>query len=216
MNAARLALYFADECHKYVVSGSSTAGDPYFMNLSRSNNVVNICATQSYAWIVEVLGREAANVYISAFGVQFWLQQTDPETCRRAAEICGTVMREEVSADHNVNFGGLIDALGSGREVRVRHRIRSAEKERFRAEDFAHLNAGEVIAFNKGRKGRHAKIVRGRTAYHFCTKRPDGVAAVRERVREYYRELIENVTQERGETSRWDCAPSPPFMPNSD
>ncbi|MGD0094559.1 MAG: hypothetical protein ABSE73_32010, partial [Planctomycetota bacterium] len=56
--STRLAFYFADECHKYIVSGSSTAGDPYFMNLSRSNNVVNICATQSYAWIVEVIGRQ--------------------------------------------------------------------------------------------------------------------------------------------------------------
>ena len=104
LNSGRLALYFADECHKYIISGSSTAGDPYFMNLSRSNNVVNICATQSYAWIVEVIGREAANVYISAFGVQFWLQQTDPETCRRASEICGRVTEEKVSADHTVNF----------------------------------------------------------------------------------------------------------------
>ena len=204
LNAARLALYFADECHKYVISGSSTAGDPYFMNLSRSNNVVNLCATQSYAWIVEVLGRDAANVFISAFGIQFWLQQTDPETCRRAAEICGTVTREEVSADHNLNFGGVMEALGSGREVRVRHQVRCADKERYRAEDFAHLNVGDIIAFNKGRMGRSSKIVRGRAEYHFCTKRPDGVAAVRERVREYYRELLENLAHERGEGERWD------------
>ncbi|MGD1031000.1 MAG: TraM recognition domain-containing protein [Opitutaceae bacterium] len=205
LNGTRLALYLADECHKYVISGSSTAGDPYFMNLSRSNNVVNLCATQSYAWIVEVLGREAANVFISAFGVQFWLQQTDPETCRRAAEICGTVMREEISADHNLNFGGVLEALGTGREIRIRHQVRCAEKERFRAEDFAHLNVGDIIAYNKGRKGRAAKVVRGRAAYHFCTKKPDGVNAVRECVREYYRGLLENIAHERGETGRWDC-----------
>ena len=45
LNSSRLVLYFADECHKYIISGSATAGDPYFMNLSRSNNIVNICAT---------------------------------------------------------------------------------------------------------------------------------------------------------------------------
>jgi len=207
LNNARLALYFADECHKYVISGSSSAGDPYFMNLSRSNNVVNLCATQSYAWIVEVLGRDAANVFISAFGVQFWLQQTDPETCRRAAEICGTVTREEISADHNLNFAGVLEALGAGREVRIRHQVRCAEKERFRAEDFAHLNVGDIIAFNKGRKGRSSKIVRGRADYHFCTKKPEGIAAVHERVREYYRELLENLAHERGEAGRWDCRP---------
>jgi hypothetical protein len=207
LNGTRLALYFADECHKYVISGSSSAGDPYFMNLSRSNNVVNLCATQSYAWIVEVLGRDAANVFISAFGIQFWLQQTDPETCRRAAEICGTVMREEVSADHNLNFGGVMEAIGSGREVRIRHQVRCAEKERYRADDFAHLNVGDIIAFNKGRKGSSSKIVRGRAQYHFCTKRPDGIAAVRERVREYYREVLENLAHERGESGRWDCRP---------
>ncbi len=205
LNQARLALYFADECHKYLVSGSSTAGDPYFMNLSRSNNVVNLCATQSYAWIVEVIGREAAEVYISAFGVQFWLQQTDPETCRRAAEICGTVSREIVCAEHSLNFSGLLEALGSGRPVAVRHQVRTEEKKRFGAEDFAHLNVGDIVAYNKGRKGRTAKVSKGRAAFHPCTRKPDGPAAVRERVREYYRELLENLTHERGESRRWDC-----------
>jgi len=207
LNGTRLALYLADECQKYVISGSSTAGDPYFMNLSRSNNVVNLCATQSYAWIVEVLGREAANVFISAFGIQFWLQQTDPETCRRAAEICGTVMREEISADHNLNFGGMMEALNTGREIRIRHQVRCTEKERFRAEDFAHLNVGDIIAYNKGRKGRLSKVMRGKAVYHFCTQKPDGVAAVRDCVREYYRELLENLAHERGERERWDCRP---------
>jgi hypothetical protein len=177
------------------------------MNLSRSNNVDNICATQSYAWIVEVIGREAAEVYLSAFGVQFWLQQTDPETCRRAAEICGTVSREAVSAEHNVTLSGLVGALGSGKEISVRHQVRTEEKARFRAEDFAHLDVGDIIAYNKGRKGRIAKVTKGRAAYHFCTRRPDGIAAVNDRMREYYREIIENLTHERGESRRWDCEP---------
>jgi hypothetical protein len=205
LNSARLALYFADECHKYVISGSSTAGDPYFMNLSRSNNVVNICATQSYAWIVEVIGREAANVYISAFGVQFWLQQTDPETCRRAAEICGTIAREKVSAEHNLDFAGVRGALATGREIVIRQRVRTEEKERFRAEDFAHLDVGDIVAYNKGREGRTAKVAKGRARYHFCTRKPDGVAAVQACVREYFRAVIENLTHERGQTRRWDC-----------
>ena len=209
LNASRLAVYFADECHKYVISGSSTAGDPYFMNLSRSNNVVNICATQSYAWIVEVIGREAANVYISAFGVQFWLQQTDPETCRRAAEMCGRVTREQVTEDHNLTLGGILGSLSTGRAPSVRRLVRDEERERHRAEDFSQLNVGEVIAYNKGREGRLAKVARGRTSYLFCTSRPAGAAAVGARVREYYRELLENLTHERSQSSRWDAtAPS--------
>ena len=56
LNRSRLALYLADECHKYALAGSAAAGDPYFMNLSRSNQVVNLCATQSYAWLVEGAG----------------------------------------------------------------------------------------------------------------------------------------------------------------
>jgi len=204
LNSTRLALYFADECHKYLISGSSTAGDPYFMNLSRSNNVVNICATQSYAWIVEVIGRDAANVYISAFGVQFWLQQTDPETCRRAAEICGRVTREEVTTDHNLNFSGLLGALAGGREIAVRHCVREEERERHRAEDFAQLDVGDIIAYNKGRAGRHAKVARGRASYLFCTEKPAGTAAVNRRLREYYREVLENLTHERGQGARWD------------
>ena len=209
MNASRLAVYFADECHKYVISGSSTAGDPYFMNLSRSNNVVNLCATQSYAWIVEVIGREAANVYISAFGVQFWLQQTDPETCRRASEICGRITREKVSADHTIDFAGLMGALGGGRGMSVRHRVAEEERERFRPDDFALLDVGDIIAYNKGRPGRMEKVSKGRADYIFCTGKPEGVAAVNRRMREYYREILENLSHERGESARWDCAPRP-------
>ena len=179
------------------------------MNLSRSNNVVNICATQSYAWIVEVIGREAANVYISAFGVQFWLQQTDPETCRRAAEICGLMTRERISADHNFNFTGFLGALSDGKELVVRHHVREEEKERHRPEDFSHLNVGEIIAYNKGRPGRVAKVAKGRAAYIFCTRKPEGPAAVSQRVREYYREVLENLTHERGQSSRWSACPDP-------
>jgi hypothetical protein len=208
LNGTRLALYLADECHKYVISGSATAGDPYFMNLSRSNRVVNLCATQSYAWIMEVIGREAANVYISAFGVQFWLQQTDPETCRRAAEICGRVTREKVTADHDFNLGGFLGALASGRSLVVRHQVREEKEERFGPEDFSHLDVGDVIAYNKGRRGRHAKVVRGRVSYIFCTQQPAGAAAVNARVREYYREILENLTHERGQAARLDSAPA--------
>ena len=210
LNRTRLAVYFADECHKYVISGSATAGDPYFMNLSRSNQVVNLCATQSYAWIVEVLGREAANVYISAFGVQFWLQQTDPETCRRAAEICGSITREKVSAEHNFNLGGLLGALGSGREMVIRHQRREEEAPRHRAEEFALLDVGDIVAYNKGRPGRIGKVGKGRARYHFCTQRPDGVAAVHARLREYYREVLENLAHARGESGRWDCGSADP------
>ncbi|HVW22037.1 MAG TPA: TraM recognition domain-containing protein [Opitutaceae bacterium] len=204
LNSARLVLYCADECHKYATGGSATAGDPYFMNLSRSNNVVNLCATQSYAWIVEVIGREAANVYISAFGVQFWLQQTDPETCRRAAEICGTVVRSRASLEQDFNLAALASALGGGRALAIRRRTREEREERIRAEDFARLDVGEIVAYNKGRPGRAGKVARGRAEYLPCTRRPAGPAAVNARVREYYREVIENLTHQRGEGGRWD------------
>lgn len=209
LNSTRLALAFTDECHKYIISGSSTAGDPYFMNLSRSNNVVNFCATQSYAWIIEVIGREAANVYISAFGVQFWLQQTDPETCKRASEICGMVTREKVSADHNIDLGGLLGTLSNGRGLTVRHRLSNEEKDRYRPEDFAHLNVGDIVAYNKGCEGKVAKVRKGKSNYIFCTEKPRGVTAVNARVREYYREIIENLSHERGQDARWDCQPRP-------
>ena len=203
LNCNRLALYFADECHKYAIGGATTAGDPYFMNLSRSNNVVNICATQSYAWLVDVLGRDTANVYISAFGVQFWLQQTDPETCKRAAEICGTVIQEDLQEDHNLDFANIWAALGSGKEVILNNHRKSRQKERYRSEEFAQLDVGDIVAFNKGRQGKMAKVVRGRAEYHFCTAKPDGINAVRCRVREYYREILENITHERGEAETW-------------
>ncbi len=209
LNSRRLALYFADECHKYVISGSSTAGDPYFMNLSRSNNVVNLCATQSYAWIVEVIGREAANVYISAFGVQFWLQQTDPETCRRAAEICGTRRRERMSAEPELDAAVLLRALGGGAPPAVQRQRREEERPRFRPEDFALLDVGDVVAYNKGRPGRTSKVAKGRAQYGFCTQRPAGVAAVAARVREYYREVLENLTHQRGQSRFWDETATP-------
>ena len=206
LNATRLALYFADECHKYVISGSATAGDPYFMSLSRSNQVVNLCATQSYAWIVEVIGREAANVYISAFGVQFWLQQTDPETCRRAAEICGTVTREKTSVDHDFNLTGFLRSLSAGKDLVLRHHVREEKEERFRPEDFTHLDVGDIIAYNKGRTGRMAKVTKGRATYHFCTSKPAGPPPSTPASASTYRELLENLTHERGQSARWDCA----------
>jgi TraM recognition site of TraD and TraG len=206
LNPSRLVVYFADECHKYAASGSSSAGDPSFMNLSRSANVANICATQSYAWLVEVIGREAANVYLAAFGVQFWLQQTDPETCRRASEICGVVRRRRVTAEHEDGCGGFLAALATGREPPVRRTVGEEERPRIRPEEFSALDVGEVIAYNKGRPGPDAKVVRGRARYLPCTRRPGGPAAVSARMREYYRELLENLAHERGETSRWDAA----------
>jgi hypothetical protein len=205
LNGTRLALYFADECHKYAISGSATAGDPYFMNLSRSNNVVNLCATQSYAWIVEVLGREAANVYISAFGVQFWLQQTDPETCRRASEICGLAPRDRPGPGEELDAAGICGALKGGRAPSVRRRVVEEEEPRFRPDDFALLNVGDIVAYNKGRPGRIAKVAKGRAEYEFCTRRPAGTAAVSARVREYYREVLENLAWERGEAGKWEA-----------
>jgi len=204
LNSSRLALYFADECHKYVIGGSVSAGDSYFMNLSRSNNVINICATQSYAWLVDSLGRDTANVYISAFGIQFWLQQTDPETCKRAADICGTFTEETILDDQNINLSGLWNTFNSGKEIILSHKRKTDQKERFRADEFAQLNVGEVISFNKGRIGKFDKVVRGVVDYDFCTSKPNGVNAVRHRVREYYREIIENLTYESGNQQYWD------------
>lgn len=205
LNSTRLALYLADECHKYAAAGSATAGDPYFMNLSRSNQVANLCATQSYAWLVEVLGRDAANVYISAFGVQFWLQQTDPETCRRAAEICGCVTREKVSTEHDLNLGGMIDALGSARPLTLRRRRHEEDGARFRPEEFALLDVGETIGYNKGLPGRAAKVRRGRVSYLPGTRPPAGPRAINAAVRDYYRELLERRAAETDHGGQWDC-----------
>ena len=204
LNSTRLALYFADECHKYVTGGSVSAGDSYFMNLSRSNNVVNICATQSYAWLVDALGRDTANVYISAFGVQFWLQQTDPETCKRAADICGTVTEDTLVDDQNINFASLWATFNSGKELVLSHQHRTSHKDRFRSDEFSQLNVGETISYNKGHTGKFDKVVRGIVNYDFCTSKPSGVNAVRLRVREYYREIIENITYESGNHKCWD------------
>jgi hypothetical protein len=63
---------------------------------------------------------------------------------------------------------------------------------------------GDIIAYNKGRAGRHAKVARGRASYLFCTEKPAGTAAVNRRLREYYREVLENLTHERGQGARWD------------
>ena len=66
-------------------------------------------------------------------------------------------------------------AVARGRPVAIRHQVREEEGERYRPEDFAHLDVGETIAYNKGRSGRGAKVARGRTAYLYCTRQPDGV-----------------------------------------
>ena len=138
--------------------------------------------------------------------MQVWLQQTDPETCPRAAEICGRVTREKVSADPDFNLGGFLGALAGGKSLVVRRHVREEKEDRFSPEEFSHLDVGDVLAYNKGRRGRHAKVVRDRVTYLFCTQKPAGLAAVNARVREYYREILVNLTAARGPSARRDCA----------
>ena len=100
----------------------------------------------------------------------------------------------------------MLSALGSGRELTIRRRRQDEEISRHRAEDFALLDVGAVIAYNKGRVGRTAKVRKGRVIYLDCTRPPDGPAAIRDRVREYYREILENRTHAVGRPEQWDAA----------
>jgi hypothetical protein len=101
----------------------------------------------------------------------------------------------------------MLTALESGRELTIRHRRHLEETSRHRSEDFALLDVGAVIAYNKGRPGRSAKVRKDRVAYLECTRPPDGPAAIRDRVREYYRELLENRTHDLGRDEQWDAVP---------
>jgi len=69
------------------------------------------------------------------------------------------------------------------------------------------LDVGAVIAYNKGRPGRAAKVHKDRVAYLECTRPPEGPLAIRDRVREYYRELLENRAHDSGRDEQWDAVP---------
>jgi hypothetical protein len=100
-----------------------------------------------------------------------------------------------------------VSALESGRELTIRRRRLEAEVSRHPAEDFALLDVGAVIAYNKGRPGRAAKVHQDRVEYLECTRPPDGPRAIGECVREYYRDLLENRAHDAGQDEQWDAVP---------
>ena len=123
------------------------------------------------------------------------------------------VTREKVTADHNLNFAGLAGARGRPDACRSATGAAGGKRQRFRAEDFAHLNVGDIIAYNKGRPGRSAKVAQGPRRLHLLhgSRWLSGREPARARV---FREILENMTHERGQSRLWDCEPlSEPEVP---
>lgn len=203
LNPGRIVVQLIDEAQRHIVAAGTEAGDHYFMAQSRSNRVVNIYATQSYAWIYKAVGKDAGNVFLTCVGNQFWLQQTDPDTNKRASEICGSAHEEKRSAETNLN---LFEVAG-GKGGSVKQKVSYEEKARFKPEDFALLSTSDVIAFNKGEEGKRDKVKKGKLAFGYVTSK-DGKKKAGARFREYYREFMENRLHHTGQWHMLDCDPA--------
>ncbi len=210
LNPKRAILQLIDEAQRYIVASGTEAGDPYFIAQSRSNRCINIYATQSYAWIYKAVGKDAGNVFLTCLGNQYWLQQTDPDTTKRASEICGNVEIEKFEYEHNLT---MMD-VSRNRDGAVKTRTRTEEKARFRPDDFTLLNTSDVISYVKGREGRRAKAQKGKLAFGFVTSGP-GKRVAAARFRQYYREVMENRLFEIGESSLLDCRIGTTTVPTS-
>lgn len=202
LNPKRVVLQLIDEAQRHIVAGGTEAGDHYFMAQCRSNRVMCIYATQSYAWIYKAVGKDSGNVFLTCVGNQFWLQQTDPDTNKRASEICGSAHEEKRSAETNLN----IFEVAGGKGGSVKQKVSMEEKARFRPEDFSLLSTSDVIIFNKGEEGRRDKVKKGKLAFGHVTSKP-GKAEAAARFRQYYREFMENRLHETGQGYLVDCDP---------
>lgn len=202
LNPKRVVLQLIDEAQRHIVAGGTEAGDHYFMAQCRSNRVVCVYATQSYAWIYKAVGKDSGNVFLTCVGNQFWLQQTDPDTNKRASEICGSAHEEKRSAETNLN---LFEVAG-GKGGSVKQKVSMEEKARFRPEDFSLLSTSDVIIFNKGEEGRRDKVKKGKLAFGHVTSK-DGKVKAAIRFREYYREFMENRMHETQKGFMLDCDP---------
>ena len=203
LNPKRVVLQLIDEAQRHIVAGGTEAGDHYFMAQSRSNRVISIYATQSYAWIYKAVGKDSGNVFLTCVGNQFWLQQTDPDTNKRASEICGSAHEEKRSAETNLN---LFEVAG-GKGGSVKQKVSMEEKARFRPEDFSLLSTSDVIIFNKGEEGRRDKVKKGKLAFGRVTSKQGKLEAAA-RFREYYRDFMENRLHAVGQSHILDCDPA--------
>ena len=204
LNKNRVVLYFADECQKYIVSGSQEAGDPNFMSLSRESRVIHICATQSEAWVYSVLSKDEARVYLQSFGTRVWLTQTDTQTNREAAELCGQRQKEKRSHTQQLDVGDIF----TGKEAKAKQTIGWEDKARYEPHEFAELKEDECVCFNKGEgmldmHMADCKAVKGKIPWRWITS-DDGVEEIADRMRWWFCETWENEIFNQGRMAMLD------------
>lgn len=209
LNKNRIMLQVADECQSFIVSGSQDAGDPKFMSLSRESKVMNICATQSEAWVYSAISSNEARVWLQSFRTRVWLTQTDGKTNDAAAELCGKIKKETRTHTEELDLGNMV----SGKGGTAKQKIGYEEKPRFQSHEFAELKEDEAICFNNGEGmlDMHmgdCKALKGKVPWRWITS-DKGVAAIADRIRWWACETWENDIYESGRTGLLDPVGAP-------
>ena len=204
LNKNRLVLHVADECQAFIISGSQDAGDPKFMSLSRESRVVNICATQSEAWVYSAISQNEARVWLQSFGTRVWLTQTDMETNKRASELCGMIKKEKRTHTQQLHVGDLVQ----GKEGTAKQQMSYEEKQRYEPHEYTQLKNDEAICFNKG-EGLldvgmgDCKAMKAKIPWRWITS-DAGAAIIADRMRWWFCEVWENDLCNAGRTGLMD------------
>ena len=195
----RFVAFICDEVQNFVTTGGNdpTSGDENFMALSRQSKVCNVVATQTDASIINVVGKDPADVYYAQFGSRLWYQNTDQQTNERAAKILGKEKKRKVSTSgQDISVAGLLSKDGSAKGYSENESYES--KEKYPAESFSNLNVHQCVIYNKAKKGKREKSCKCQLKPHYIGA-PNMIGEKAKVLRWYFRAYIENRLFELGD-----------------
>ncbi len=193
-----------DECHNYIISHDNI-GDNKALSELRKFRTFYMSATQSDAWIALTIGSKAADVYLQGHGVRVWFQGTDPSTNKLASAMCGQRDVESRKVREHATAVGTV--LGS--EIKTQQEFSMQKKPFIEPDDFGFMKVGEGVVWNRGEDGKENQVQRGEFPLSFCTSET-GQEAVGDRMRHYFREVVENTLHKRSQTARLDLLAKEP------
>jgi hypothetical protein len=205
----RLAMFVQDEGHEYIFS-HDTVGDNKALAQLREFRFFYLMGTQSDAWVDVAIGRTPAKVYLQGYGTNVYLRNNDEATNDRAAMLAGKIKVEDRSVKQNMSLGGLL----TGDDVSTSQTLGYKEKNFVEAHEFNHLRTGAGVVVRTGEDGQEHQVKCVNFQYDFATS-DEGHAAVGDRLRWYFCEVVENTLHKVGQSDRIDhnLAPRPADPP---
>jgi hypothetical protein len=194
LNQKRKIMLVNDECQKFVVAGGSQgAGDEHFMSLCRQSRCFNINATQADSWIISVVGKENADVYLQNYNGRIWFRTNDKDTAEKAEQLCGIKKQKTRSAGSEkvIHLENLFMGPKGSADMTPTFSEKEEEKPRFAKDKFYNLEKWECIVFNGTRTGSD-KACQSQCEPAFIGSE-DGQKAVRDVMKLYFQGYLENI-----------------------